>query len=800
MKSADLSALLAQRILILDGATGTELQRGGLPPGACPEAWILENPHVLQDVQRAYFEAGADVVLSGSFGANRVKLAAYGLDSDVAAMNARLVRISREIAPSGKLVAGDLGSTGKLVAPFGPLAFGEAVEIFKEQVTGLIAGGADFIFIETIMDIQEARAAVIAAREAGDLPVAVSLTFEESGRTLTGTPPDAAAVTLRALGAEVVGCNCSLGPAEMLPAIEQMAEIVRAPVLAKPNAGLPTHEGGRTVFKMEPGRFADLMEPLAQAGAGMLGGCCGTTPEHIRALAQRVAGREPPRCSRQEHLWLSSAQRAVSPRSEGPLTIVGERINPTGKKKLQAALREGRYGSISRLAREQAEAGALLLDINVGVPGLDETAVLTDIVELLSVSTPLPLCLDSASPAALAAALRVYPGRALINSVSAERNKIEQLLPVAAKYGAAIIILPVSDEIIPAKMRARRLLVEEIFAHARTLGYTKCDVVIDGLVMAISSDSHAAQETLRTVEWAAGEFGANTIVGLSNVSFGLPERSWLNAAFLAMAETCGLTMAIANPGDERIAMVGAATDALAGRDAHSLKYIARAQGAVPAPIIAEAPSDALRSVYQAIVCGEREEIVAAVEGALATGIRPPDLIDQHLIPALEEVGARFERREYFLPQLMLAAEAMERAFAHLEPLIKTEAAKRAKTVLIATVKGDVHDIGKNIVALMLRNHGYRTIDLGKDVACELILTTAREHAVDMIMLSALMTTTMPGMAEVIAGVRAAQLAAKVIVGGAVVTEAYAREIGADGYARDAVGAVKLAGRLIKEEG
>lgn len=797
MKSTELSAWLTKRLFILDGATGTELQLRGLPGDACPEAWVLANPHVLQEVQRAYFGAGADAVLSCTFGANRIKLAAHGVETDVAEMNARLVRLSREIAPAGKLVAGDLSSTGQLVAPFGPLAFEDAVALFREQVRGLMAGGADFIFIETIMDIQEARAAVIGAREAGDLPIVVSLTFEESGRTLTGTPPDAAAITLRALGADVVGCNCSVGPAEMLPVIEQMAEIVRAPLLAKPNAGLPTHEKGRTIFKMDPERFAELMEPLARAGAGMLGGCCGTTPEHIRVLRTRLEHLAPPPREQREHLWLSSAQRAVSPRPEGPLTIVGERINPTGKPQMQKALKDGRYDSIARLAREQAAAGALLLDVNVGVPGLDEAMVLMEVVDLLSVSSPLPLCLDSSSPDALAAALRIYPGRALINSISAERGKLEQLLPVAARYGAAVIILPVGDEGVPTKMRTRRPLIERVFARAQALGYARCDVVVDGLVMAVSSDAHAARETLQTLEWAAGEFGVNTIVGLSNVSFGLPERAWLNATFLAMAEAVGLTMAIAHPGEERIAWVKAAADALTGRDPHCLRYIGQAPGMRPPSAVAEVPPNAGRRAYQAVLEGEREGVVAAVDAALKAGLAPLEVMDRHLLPALEEVGARFERREYFLPQLMLAAEAMERAFAHLEPHLKTTGGRRAGTVLLATVRGDVHDIGKNIVALMLRNHGYETIDLGKDVACEEIVAAAREREADLIMLSALMTTTMPGMPEVIAAVRAARLAAKVVVGGAVVTDSYAREIGADGYAPDAVGAVKLAGALIQ---
>lgn len=806
MNQSAFLSLLERRILILDGATGTELQKAGMPHGVCPERWILEHPEALQTVQRAYFEAGADVVYSCTFGGNPQKLEEYGFsESDVISVNERLMGISRAVCPKGCFVAGDISSSGSFVQPFGPLAFDEAVRRYALQVRGLVAGGADVLVIETMMDIQETRAALIAARETCDLPVLVSMTFNEDGRTLTGTSPEAAIVTLQALGAAAVGCNCSTGPAAMKEMIARMRPLARVPLFAKPNAGLPVMRDGQTFFEMTPEPFARETAAIVDAGAALLGGCCGTTPEHIAALKKMVEKVAPPPCTPPTELTLSSARATVTAHRGGETIVIGERINPTGKKKLQAALREKDWSEVRRLAFEQVADGAHLLDVNTGMPGIDEKETMLDVLHLLSIAVDAPLCLDSSNPDVLEAALRQYPGRALINSISMERKKIECLLPVAAKYGAAFIALPLSDDDVPVSAEARKAHVNALWNEAQKYGYKRWELVVDGLVMAVSSDMGAAQETLKTVAWASGEFGANTVLGLSNVSFGLPERKWLNTAFLTMAIQQGVSFVIANPMEESLRAARLASDVLACRDAHALRYIgafanAQPSGAGHASDADQVMPSAEVAAGRAVLEGSRERVADAVRAALAAGVTPYDLVSKHLIPSIMEAGNRFEKGVYFLPQLMLCAEAMENAFEVVEPLLKEAGHKPAGTVVLATVKGDIHDIGKNIVALMLRNHGFRVLDLGKDVSAEHIVETARSEGAEVIGLSALMTTTMTEMATVIQQVRAAGLSVGVMVGGAVVTQAYADEIGADAYAADAVGAARAALSLVTPSG
>ncbi len=817
MKSTEITNWLSERFFILDGASGTGLQQRGLPKGVCPEMWVLDNPEVIQSIHQDYFDAGSDAVYSCTFGASAPKLAEWGItNQDIGDINRRLVEITRKIVPEGKFLAGDIGPTGCLIDPAGPLLFEEAIEIYKEQIAGLIAGGVDFLVIETMLDIQETRAALIAAREISDLPVMACMTFETSGRTLSGTTPEAAAVTLRSLGACAVGCNCSTGPNEMKPVVTRMYESSGLPVLAKPNAGLPQVVAGDTVFPAGPDSFARDTAALADCGASLLGGCCGTTPAHIGALKKALGENKPkpPAVLPPGLLQLTSSRELVTVSVDQPVTIIGEKINPTGRKKLQTALREGRFGEVTRLAEEQAEAGAGLIDVNVGMSGVDEPKLMCEVVKNLSVSSPLPLCLDSASPEALARALRLYPGRALINSISAEKRKIEELMPIVASYGAGIIMLPVSDEGVAEVFEERVKLIKHIFNEAEFLGYTKSDVVVDGLTMTVSANKRAAKESLAVIDWAANSFGANSVLGLSNISFGLPQRRWINAAFLALATSRGLSMAIANPQEERLGAIALATDVLLGRDENCLNYISMFSGKTdtgsgtiakrsPANGAAQAggatdqttgkiPEDHKTQISQAVLHGDRESITELIQNALAVDSSPFDLVNLCLIPALTEVGRKFGNGELWLPQLMMSAETMENAFTVLRPLLETESSSSIGTVIIATVKGDVHDIGKNIVALMLRNHGFNTIDLGRDVSAELIKAAALEHKADIVMLSALMTTTMTEMKTVIDLFATDNLPAKVLVGGAVVTDAYAREIGAAGYAADAVAAVNLA--------
>jgi 5-methyltetrahydrofolate--homocysteine methyltransferase len=806
MTRQEFNGRLRDRILVLDGATGTELHRRGLPEGVSPEAWGLDHPEVVAAIHRAYFSAGSDVVYACTFGANRRKLAEFGLDGRAAELNERLARLARAAAPPGGLVAGDIGPTGEFIEPFGELNFEEAVSIFREQVEGLCRGGVDLLVVETMMDIQEARAALLAAREACNLPVMVSMTFTEDGRTLNGTPPEAAAITLQSLGAAAIGCNCSMGPRGMLPLVRALKEVATVPVFAKPNAGLPKLVNGETVFDMPAGEFAKFAREFAAAGVNLLGGCCGTTPEFIAALRGELRDTVPVPPQQVAISAVSSPRRAVFFVPGHPVKVIGERINPTGKPKLQEELREGRFREVRRLAAEQEGQGADLLDVNVGMPGIDEAATLRAVVGLLAPVCETPLCIDSSDPVAVERALRLYPGRALLNSVSGERDRLRRVLPVAATYGAMLIALPLGDGDLPATCAERRRHLRKIQRRAEQLGCHQEDLLVDGLVMTVSADPAAARETLAMVRWAAGR-GYGSVLGLSNVSFGLPERKWVNAAFLAMAAEAGVTAVIVNPGIPEMTALRHAADALAGRDAGCRRFIAFSQsGNAPnasAQSAAAGPATPESRMFQAVLAGDREHIVDLVRLATAAGTSATKLVDDTLIPAINEVGDRFDRKTYFLPQLMLSAETMKRAFDELEPALRdVRSPGRDKgTVVLATVQGDIHDIGKNIVALMLRNHGFAVVDLGKDVAAPAVVAALRDSGARLLGLSALMTTTLRRMPEIVAACRQAGLGhVKVMIGGAVVTEAYAIEIGADGYAPDAVGAVRLAERLLNPSG
>lgn len=794
MNRDEFRALCRDRVLVLDGATGTKLARRGLPRGVSPEAWVLENPDVLRELQHSYREAGSDIVYSCTFGANRIKLEEFGLGDQVASMNRALAALSREAVGDG-LVFGDLAPSGRFVEPFGDWLFEDAVAVFAEQAEALREGGVDGFVIETMIDIQEARAALLGVRECcPDMPVLVTLTCDSNGRTLTGTDPVAALVTLQALGAAAVGVNCSTGPETMLGFIRAMKPHATVPLIAKPNAGMPKLVTDETVFDMAPAPFAEYAEAFVESGANLLGGCCGTTPKHIAALASAVRGCEPVPPKVEAVSALSSARETVFVGSAELLAVIGERINPTGKKKLQAELREGGLGRVRAYALSQVEAGASVLDVNVGASGVDETRMMRDAVALLAKTVGAPLCIDTTDPETMEQALRLYPGRALVNSVSGERDRIERMLPVAARYGAMFILLPLTDDGIPATCEERVNVVESVFAEAQRLGCHKADVVVDGLVMTVSGEPEAARETMRLIRWCSEDFGVNTTAGLSNVSFGLPEREWVNAAFLAMNVGHGLSMVIANPADETLMAVQAASDALVGRDPRAQRYAARfAEGARDEDAVPDTPAGRL---YQCVVKGDDARVVQAVETALAAEVSAKELVDTVLIPAIRRVGELFDRRTYFLPQLMMSADAMRKAFDHLEPRLAESGDRReGPVVLLATVKGDIHDIGKNLVALMMKNYGFRVVDLGKDVPAETIVSEARATSASVVGLSALMTTTMTEMRTVLDLARAEKLDAKFMVGGAVVDQSYADDIGADACAADAIGAVRAAQKL-----
>ncbi|MGB4549209.1 MAG: homocysteine S-methyltransferase family protein [Syntrophales bacterium] len=798
MKKRDrIRNILKRRILVLDGATGTELQKRGMPGGVCPELWCLENPTVIQEVQNEYRAAGSDIVYTCTFGGNRFKLAEFKA-GNVREVNRDLARISRKVLGPKTLMAGDIGPTGQFVKPFGNLDFDEAVEVFKEQARGLIDGGVDLIVIETMMDIQEARAALIAVREISDLFTVVTMTFEKDGRTLNGTDPRTALITLQTLGADAVGCNCSTGPADMISFVKAMKPFATVPLVAKPNAGLPRLAGGRTVFDMDAGEFASYAGRFASAGVNLVGGCCGTTPRHIRQLRERIGGARTIPPLRSSISALTSARRSLVLEEEGPLAVIGEGINPTGRKALQDELRQRKTSLIRRLAREQEECGADLLDVNVGVPAIDEAETMGDVVNLLAVATDLPLVIDSAKPEAIEAALRIYPGRALVNSIPGEKERMEKLLPLAAKYGAMFILLPLAEREIPETAARRIEIIKSTYNRARSFGFTKEDILIDGMVMTAASNPRAPEETLKTIEWVSRRFKGAALIGLSNVSFGMPERRWLNATFLAMAAAKGLRAAIANPAREELMAVKMASDVLTRRDRDGANYIARFSGPAerrePGGPAGETP---LEKVTRAVLEGNRDDINGFVDAAMAAGTNASGLVQDTMVPAIVLVGELFGRKEYFLPQLIASAETMKKAMEHLEPHLREGRSTRKGKgpILLATVQGDIHDIGKNIVALMLRNHGFQVIDLGKDVTADAVLKAVRRYKAPVVGLSALMTTTMLRMPEVIRLARERGVACRFILGGAVVTRAFAESLGA-AFARDGVEAVKTIERML----
>lgn len=797
MKRSEFKSLCMTRPVMLDGATGTELIKRGLPTGVCPELWVLENPHALLEVQKAYRAAGCDIVYTCTFGANRCKLEEFGIGDRVVEMNRELAALSKQAAGADGFAFGSLAPTGRLVEPFGDFAFEECVAVFREQAQALLDGGVDGFVIETMMDIQEARAALIAVREVTlALPIMVTMTYGAEGTTLTGTDPQTALITLQSLGADAVGCNCSAGPAKMIEWIKVMKPFSTVPLAAKPNAGQPRLIDGKTVFDMGPDAYANFFPALIAAGANLLGGCCGSSPKHLAAACKMLHGLTPQEPALGAISAVSSARMVTRIGGGNPFTVIGERINPTGKKSLQAELREGRLSLVREYALEQSRAGAGLLDVNMGLSGIDEKQMLLEAVRLLAPLVATPLCLDSTKPEAMEAALRLYPGRALINSVSAEKERLELMLPLAKKYGAMYILLPVTDDKVPEELEERKAVTRLVLAEGEKLGLTIADAVIDGIVMTVSSSPQAPSVTLDFVEWCARELGANTTGGISNVSFGMPERAWLNASFLNLLIGRGLTTAIMNPSVEMMTGLKFASDALLGRDPKFSAFLSRFGNAKKEVIAAKETKPLPQRAFDCVLYGEDDNIATVLLEAIRAGVEAKTLVDDALIPAIVRVGELYDKKEYFLPQLMMSAQAMSLGFEALEPYLAKDSRQKSGKIIMATVKGDIHDIGKNIVCLMLRNYGFEVIDLGKDVPAQSILDAAAEHDTNLIGLSALMTTTMSEMKKVIElAHQCGRGNLRFMVGGAVVDKAYAEEIGAHGYAADAVEAVRVAQKL-----
>lgn len=816
MTRQEFAELIKNGPVILDGATGTNLQNAGMPVGACPEQWILENPDVMVKLQEDYVAAGTNILYAPTFTANRIKLEEYGLQDRLEEMNRELIAISKRAAKGRALVAADMTMTGQQLYPIGDLMFEDLVDVYKEQTRVMVEAGADLFVVETMMSLQECRAAVLAIKEVCDLPVMVSLTYNPDGRTLYGTEPATATVVLQGLGADAIGINCSTGPEDMIEPVRQMAQFATIPILAKPNAGLPELENGKTVYRTDAAEFASWGKKLVEAGAAIIGGCCGTTPEHIRALSEAVCGMQIRTPLTVKRRVLTSERRMVEINLDGSFMVIGERINPTGKKKLQAELREGSLNLVRQMALDQEENGAQILDVNMGMNGIDEKEMMLRTIYEVTTTVDCPLCIDSSYVDIIEAALRIYPGRALINSISMEKEKMEALLPIAKKYGAMFILLPLSDAGLPEDSEEKHSIIRSVMEEAIRIGLAKEDIIVDGLVATIGANPRAALECYETFAYCKNELGLPTVCGLSNISFGLPERSYVNTAFLTMAIANGLTMAIANPSQELLMNAAFASDLLLAKPESDLRYINRmnilaekyaGQEKVLVPVKKRAAGDGTAvsskeehsAVYEAVLKGNKGSIIDEVKAALAAGAKPDEIINDHLIPAINEVGVLYDKQKYFLPQLISSANTMKMAIEYVEPMLEHKDAEQKATAVVATVEGDIHDIGKNLVVLMLKNYGYRVIDLGKDVPASLIVETAMKEHAEIIGLSALMTTTMMRMKDVVELAKEKGCTSKIVIGGAAINESFADEIGADGYSKDAAECVKLVDRLLEKE-
>lgn len=784
-------------VLVFDGGMGSLLQRRGLAPGESPEAFGMQHPEVVAGIHAEYAAAGAEVVTTNTFGATRPKLPA-GLD--VFTVNETLTRAARKAVGENVFVAGSVGPTGKMIRPLGDLSFGDMVEIYKEQIRGLVSGGADLILGETHYDLAEARAVVVATRAVCDLPVGISMTFE-SGVSLTGTTPEVFAQTMENMGVDLLASNCSAGPEELIDIARRMLAVVETPVLIEPNAGLPELVDGATVFRLPPDPFAATVSTLAADGVTCLGGCCGTTPEHIRALAELCRGVQIARPVKEDRpcLVVTSRSMAVEFGFHRPCRIIGERINPTGKKELTEQLQRLETRQVMTFAEEQIAQGADLLDVNVGAPMVDEKRMLPLAVSTLVASVNVPLCIDSSDAEAIRAALDVYPASPLVNSISGEEGRMETLGPLCRDYGAPFILLPLKGRKLPVTAPERLAIIEDLLMKAEELRIPRRLVLVDALALTVSSKPEAAKACLEVITYCREKWGLGTTMGLSNISFGLPARELINSTFLTMSMGAGMTSFIANPNTGRIRECLAASEVLLGRDAQAASFIGSYAGwsaGQPQAVQTTAAEDVEGGpVTVAVIKGQKDRIADLLRQRLDEGADPFQLVDEEMIPAITRVGDKYERKEYFLPQLLKCAETMQTGFDSIRHLLVREGQQEKGTIVMATVAGDIHDIGKNIVSLMLRNFGYTVVDLGKDVAAERIVDSAREHGASVIGLSALMTTTMVRMEDTVRLVREQNLPCRVMVGGAVVSQAFADSIGAHGYADDAVAAVRVATAL-----
>ncbi|SJZ53902.1 homocysteine S-methyltransferase family protein [Selenihalanaerobacter shriftii] len=815
MKS-DVLISLESEVLLLDGAMGTKLQQEDLETDTAPEVWNLKRPEIIKQIHQDYLAAGSQIIQTNTFGANRIKLGEYGLAQEVEEINRAAVRIAKEVKKDN-YIAGSVGPFGKFLAPIGDVTFEEAIDIFKEQIAILVDSGVDLISLETMSSLQELRAAVIAAKEVSDnVPVMAQMTFDENLRTLSGTTPKIAAVVLDALGADIIGANCSLGPQGLLDVLKELNQVTDKPLIVQPNAGLPKIIDGETVYQKSPEEMTTYIKKFVAEGANIIGGCCGTTEDHIAAFAQGLQGLTPSKSKLTRNFRLASRSQLMELSDQSESLIIGERINPSGKERLAEELKNNSFKVVQQEINSQIKTGAKVLDINVGGAGIDEVEMMKNVVQKVQNTSRVPVCIDTTDVESLEAGLEAFTGKALINSVTGEEESLNRVLPLAKKYGAALVCLTLDEDGIPDTAEGRLEIARKIKNKAISYGIPPEDLLIDTLVLTASTKQAEVVETLNAIKLVKEELGLKTVLGVSNVSYGLPQKPLLNRTFLAMALGYGLDAYIVDPLDEALQKTILAGDVLINRDQNAAKYIdALGQQKVTQDRkVNDKEEDkdvektdlsdkkqnqndkSLELVKEAVLKGELEEIISILKNALEE-YSSDELMNKALIPGIKEVGNKYETGEYFLPQLMASAESMQKGFKYLKDElgsdIKTSSAGK---VLLATVKGDVHDIGKNIVKVVVENHGYEVLDLGKDVSNEQIIEAVKQEKVDVVGLSALMTTTMVEMEEVVKRLKAENLDVKVILGGAVITQDYADKIGADAYAINAINAVREIKRLI----
>ncbi|MBQ7924348.1 MAG: homocysteine S-methyltransferase family protein [Clostridia bacterium] len=793
----DVRTYLQQNTVYLDGGTGTLLQEAGLPLGELPERWNVTHADELVKIHRAYFQAGSNIVCANTFGANALKFTETELEEVICAAiaNVRTAMTDTE----KQWVALDIGPLGKLLKPYGDFAFEEAVETFAKTVKLGVKYGADLIFIETMSDSYETKAAVLAAKENADLPVFVSCAYGSDCKLMTGASPEAMVAMLEGLGVDALGANCSLGPKQLKEAVSRLLAVSSLPVIVKPNAGLPRVENNKTVYDCEATEFAESMAEFARMGARALGGCCGTTPNYIAETVKATKGFTPAPLTEKNITWVSSYTHAVT--FDIPL-IIGERINPTGKKRFKQALLDGDKDYALNEAITQKENGAHVLDVNVGLPGIDEAATLQSYVESIQAVVDLPLQIDTSSLAALERALRVYNGKPLVNSVNGKKESMESVFPLVKKYGGAVVALTLDENGIPDTWEGRAAIAEKIILEAEKYGIAKKDIFIDTLTTSIATDKRAAETTLKALRYCKETLGVHTTLGVSNVSFGLPSRETVNSTFFACALQNGLSGAIINPSSLEMQKVYKSFCALCGADEGCGEYICFATEVLPnvttsvAPMAQKTEKAEGSPLFTAIADGRKEAAETACQALLAKKT-PLDIVNGEIVPALDFVGRAYEEKRAYLPQLLMSAEAAKSAFEQirLHLLQKGETQEKKCKFVIATVHGDIHDIGKNIVKTLLENYGFDTVDLGRDVPPETVVEAVIKHRAPLVGLSALMTTTLPSMEETVKLLKEKAPWCKIVVGGAVLNQEYAKSIGADAYAKDGMETVRYAERI-----